>query len=233
MSASPARTRSRTAAIIVAALAVITITLFIFLWNSESGGGTGSEEPLSEDPSSDETATTPEPDDPDDTPSQPPPPLDIDDPEAGPVGDEDEEVARASETVEAVVDVTTQVAQRADGQIGGLDDIATGFVLGEIQALSVEREHLELTQNGQAQVISIEAVSSDLDAEQPQMVLSVCVDVSEIELVDGAGNSQNDLLYDPGRPVRHLYGAEYVDDVWKLSTHEIPDEQDCPDSDGE
>lgn len=229
MSASHARTRGRPAAIIVVGLVVIAITLFIFLWNSEPGGGTDGDEPSNGDPSSDETATTQDPGDPDDTPSRPPPPLDIDDPEAGPVGDEDEELARASATVQAVVDVTTQVARRADGQISGLDDIATGFVLGEIQALSVEREHLELTQNGEAQVVSIEPISSDLDAEPPQMMLSVCVDVSEIELVDGAGNPQNDLLYNPGRPVRHLYGADFVDDVWKLSTHQIPDEQDCPD----
>jgi|SRR5699024_7918437 len=157
-------------------------------------------------------------------------PLDIDDLATGPLADEAHELERVTQVVETVVDVTAQIAQRGDGKIEGLDEIATGFVLGHMQAMSVEREHLGLTQMGAAEVLSVDPVSSDLGSEPATMLVSVCVDVSGIEVVDAAGNSQSDLLYDPGHPVQYLYGAEFVDEAWKLSTHEIPDHNNCADS---
>jgi hypothetical protein len=76
--------------------------------------------------------------------------------------------------------------------------------------------------------VSSELVSADLDADPPHIVIDVCIDVSAITLTDAAGNDVSDLLYNPGHPVRHEYGADFVDDVWKVSTHEIPETQDCP-----
>lgn len=144
--------------------------------------------------------------------------------------DEQAEVARAADSVESVITALDEISQRGDGSAVGAEAIATGWVLGELQSKAREQFDLEYQQTGDAVVTSLTATAVDLAADPATITFKVCVDVSEIDVVDAAGNSLKDALYNPGHPVAHIYGAVFEDDTWKISTHDIPDVQDCPKS---
>ncbi|WP_420110481.1 hypothetical protein [Pseudactinotalea sp.] len=214
---------SRRRLLMVTVAALVLLVAAAFLVNSIRGDGSKEAGSGADGPTPDSPSQAPSEDDPTESPD----PLDVDGPSSGPIGDLADEEARVVESLGLVVEATNEIGERGDGAVVGLDAIATGFVLGELENLS--REYLEqgYTQSGEAHVVSTEILSSDLDAGTPHIVLGVCIDVSEISLTDANGNDASDLLYNPGHPVRHEYGADFIDDVWKLSTHEIPAVQDC------
>lgn len=141
--------------------------------------------------------------------------------------DEKAEVERATTAADAVVAALDEVSQRGDGSAVGVETIATGWVLGEIQSHAREQFDLGYKQTGNAVVTSVTPTAVDLAASPATITLKVCVDVSGIDVTDAAGNSLKDSLYNPGHPVAHIYGAVFEDDTWKISSHEIPDTQDC------
>lgn len=142
--------------------------------------------------------------------------------------DQDAETVRATAAVDAVVTALDEVSQRADGSAVGVESVATGWVLGEVQSHAREQFDLGYTQTGNAVVTEVTPIAVDLSASPATITLKVCVDVSAVDVIDAAGNSLKDSLYNPGRPVAHIYGAVFQDNTWKISTHEIPDVQDCP-----
>jgi len=142
--------------------------------------------------------------------------------------DELAEIDRATETAMSLVGSTNEIAQRGDGSSVGVDAIATGFALGELQAMAREQFDLGYRQIGDAVVTGVTASAVDLTTAPATMTLTVCVDVSDVDVLDAAGNSLKASLYNPSRPVKHIYGAQFTDGVWKIATHDIPDEQDCP-----
>ncbi|MFC0682447.1 hypothetical protein ACFFGH_31845 [Lysobacter korlensis] len=156
-----------------------------------------------------------------------PEPLDIETPKPAPVTDKDEAEDAAEVTVAQLVDATNQILQRADGEIAGIETIAAGFVRGELEALAAERAEEGLKQVGDAKVASVDIAKADLESDPATMTIEVCIDVSDIDVVDAGGNSLKDSLYNPGHPVLHLYGVEHIDGVWKLTTHEIPEDARC------
>lgn len=146
----------------------------------------------------------------------------------GPLSDDEKaEVDRATAAADAVVAALDEVAQRGDGSAVGVEAVATGWVLGEVQSHAREQFDLGYKQTGDARVTSVTPTAVDLAASPATIMLKVCVDVSDIDVTDAAGNSLKDSLYNPGRPVAHLYGAVFEDKTWKISSHEIPDVQDC------
>jgi len=157
----------------------------------------------------------------------PPEPLAVSMPTPAPLGDETEAGEAAVTSVETLIAATNEVLQRADGGTEGIESVATGFVEGEIQALAIEREKMGYTQVGEATVTSVNVRSIDLAAAPPTAVLEVCIDTSDLDLLDANGDSVADQLYRPGHPVLHLYGAVYLDGLWRVSTHEIPDGATC------
>jgi hypothetical protein len=120
-----------------------------------------------------------------------------------------------------------QIGQRADGSAAGVDLVATGFVLGELQAQAQQQRDLGYRQIGEAKITGVRAEEINLTGRRPTMTLNVCVDVSGIDVRDANGKSLKDALYNPGRPVKHVYGAVFEDNVWKIASHDIPDEQNC------
>ena len=167
-----------------------------------------------------------------DTATPPPPsetPLPITAPTSAPLTESEEvEVERATDTATTVIDTLNTIGQLGDGSAVGVDQIATGFVQGELEAFGREQLDLGYRQVGDAVITSVTASNVNLEAAPATMTLTVCVDTSGIDVLDAAGNSLKASLYNPGRPVTHVYGAEFVGDVWKISTHEIPEVQDCP-----
>lgn len=153
-------------------------------------------------------------------------PVDIPKQESGPVSkSKSAESARATKAVDALISSMNQIGNRADGSSVGVESIATGFVLGEIQAFAQERQDLGYKQTGEAKITHLEASKVRLGGKTPKMTLTVCVDVSGIKVTDAAGNAMS--TYNPGRPVKNVYGAEFVGGSWKISTHKIPNKQNC------
>lgn len=145
----------------------------------------------------------------------------------GPVGTETESADAAEVAVDTLILATNQVLQRGDGSIDGAETVAAGFVLGELQALAAERKMLGYKQVGDAVVTEATVTAADLSATPPVMTLSVCVDTSDIDVVDENGKSLKDQMYTPGHPVQHIYGAQFLSGLWKIVTHEIPEKGTC------
>ena len=145
----------------------------------------------------------------------------------GVVGTEAESEKSATDAVNALLEATTEITQRADGNTTGIDSIATGFVAGELESLALERSQMGYTQTGAAKIDSVTTRDIDLAATPPSLTLAVCIDTSGIDVLDANGTSLKDRLYEPGVPTLHLYGAQFVDGLWKIATHEIPDNASC------
>ncbi len=154
-------------------------------------------------------------------------PLALPTPTPAPLGDEASSEQAAVASVEALVTATNEVLQRADGGTEGLDAVAVGFVKGEVEALALERSKMGYTQVGQARITSTTVDSIDLAAAPPTAQLSVCIDTSDIDVLDANGDSVADQLYRPGHPVLNRYGLVYTDGLWRVSTHDIPDGATC------
>lgn len=163
------------------------------------------------------------------TPSAPstPAPLNIPTPTPGPIGDQKDSVEAIDSTLDSFMVATNEVLQRADGSVTGAETVASGFVLGELQALAAERKELGYKQIGEAKVTDVTVGAVDLAATPPTMVLTVCVDTSDVDVVDENGTSMKDRMYTPDHPVQHTYGAQFLDGLWKIVTHEIPDKGTC------
>lgn len=165
---------------------------------------------------------TPEP-----LPPVSPVPLSVPAPTPSPLTDEVHSIRAADTAIDSLVAANNEILQRADGGTQGLQNIAAGFVWGELQALATERAQLGYRQVGEATIRSVTARAVDLEASPPTVVLDVCVDATGVDIVDANGQSLRGLLYDPGSPTLNVYGAQYLDGLWKIATHEIPDSAPC------
>lgn len=149
-------------------------------------------------------------------------------PKNAPLSDDEEaEVERSTSSLDAVLAASDEIAQRGDGSAVGIDAIATGWVLGELEAKAREQYDMGYKQVGEGKVTSVTPLAVDLTPAAATITLKVCIDISGIDVVDSAGNSMKDSLYKPGKPVAHIYGAIFENDIWKISSHDIPDTQDC------
>lgn len=156
-----------------------------------------------------------------------PKPLTLPTPTPGPIGDKTDSVEAVDSTLDSFILATNQVLQRGDGSIDGAETVAAGFVLGELQALAAERKALGYKQVGDAKLTDVTVGAVDLTAKPPTMILSVCVDTSEVDVVDENGASLKDRMYTPDHPVQHTYGAQFLNGTWKIVTHEIPEKGTC------
>lgn len=155
------------------------------------------------------------------------PPLTIKIEKPGKIGDQKEASSQVKKVVETVLDVQDQITTRADGEVGGLEKIAMGFVKGEMEALAAERSQMGVHQVGNAKIVSVDVGKINMKEKIPTMELNVCLDLSGIDVLDEQGNSLGDLLYKPKEPVLNIYGAEFHKGQWKISTHTIPEDSAC------
>lgn len=164
-----------------------------------------------------------------DSPRPSPSPLAIPAPRQKPLGDTEKATEAAEDTIQVLVSANNEILQRADGGTDGLENVATGFVWGELQALATEREQMGLKQVGESIITSTAVRSTDLKASPPTMQIDVCIDSSGVDVVDSVtGKSMKTLLYAPDAPVLNQYGAEFIDGTWKISSHTIPEDSSCP-----
>lgn len=140
-------------------------------------------------------------------------------PPPAPAGDEEDAVDYLVSTIYAVTPPLL-VGDPVD-----LSQIATGTVLSSLEAMAVEFEHNGWSQEGSAVVASWEIVDEEMDADPPTMTIEVCVDSSDVRIVDDAGQQ----LRTPDAPQRSLniYTAVKEAGQWRLSGHTFPDDPDC------
>ncbi|GAB3122186.1 hypothetical protein [Glaciibacter psychrotolerans] len=153
---------------------------------------------------------------------KPAPPLAIPTQTPAPLGDAEASEKTANAAVTDLVQANNEILQRADGGTDGLDSIAAGFVWGEMQALATQRQQEGLKQIGDAKITRTTVSSVDLSASPPTIVFDVCIDTSSIDVVDQNGESLKDQLYSSSTPTLNVYGAQFLDGLWKLVTHDIP-----------
>lgn len=109
--------------------------------------------------------------------------------------------------------------------VPGLEDVGGGFALGEVQSGALERWTSGLRQIGSTAVVSMDTESTDLQGPPPEVVLKVCLDASGLDVQDAAGNSLKASLYNPGHPTLNVYGVQHDGQAWKVTNHQIPDDQ--------
>jgi hypothetical protein len=137
-------------------------------------------------------------------------------------------VSAAESTLSRFLATSDQILQKADGDAGVARTMASGFVLGEIEAAAQERKDVGLRQTGSVRIVSMTPRVVRLDVTNPTVSISACLDVSGIDVIDSTGASLKDRLYQPSGPVQHVYGVGLVAGVWLVTTHSIPDSNDCP-----
>ena len=137
-------------------------------------------------------------------------------------------IADAREAIVDVIEATTEVLVEADGDLPtDVSGYAAGFVKGEIQALAIEREQQGYTQTGEAVITRITNSAINTKVTPATMTLYVCVDTSQIDVLDASGKSLKALLYDPGHPVLNVYTAQNIKNDWKIISHDIPEGGSC------
>lgn len=137
--------------------------------------------------------------------------------------DEAAAAQEAEQSLVSLVQLGNEVGADPTASLDGIEELASGFVLGEIQALAAERAQLGYTQTGEAKVTSVTVDDVDLGGRPPSLTLDVCVDVSDIDVLDADGTSLSANMYLPDTPVHHRYGAQQLDGRWKLVSHDLPD----------
>lgn len=133
----------------------------------------------------------------------------------------------ADAAVRGLIEVGNKVLAAPELNLDSVSAVATGFAEGELQSLATERRQQGYTQVGEAQVTSVSTQSMDLSASPPSITLAVCIDSSDIDVLDANGTSLKGLLYQAPGPVLNIYGAVFIDGAWRISTHEIPVDSTC------
>jgi hypothetical protein len=208
--ASGPRRRSRLVAAAIGCLLIVGGVLAAVAWPATGGSFTASR------PSHQTAAPGP-------TPISIPQPT----PVPGSLTSAAESAQAAESAVTRLIALNNAVLRAPTTSSAELSSFATGFVRGEVEALVLERGQLGYTQVGSAKITGITVLSTDLSADPPTVTLGVCIDSHGVDVMDAAGHSVAGQLYRPDGGVLNQYGAIYVDQVWKISTHTIPVNSDC------
>lgn len=102
-----------------------------------------------------------------------------------------------------------------------------GAARGEIEAMRQSYADEGLTLVGRPRVVSTELRSIDDESEPRTVVLDVCIDASDVDVLDSNGESVGDRLYRPDAPVLHVYELRQADGEWLISRHAIPADSTC------
>jgi len=148
-------------------------------------------------------------------------------PTATPTSRADVAASAAASAAEDVVSATNAMLTNDNDVPADLTDYTSGFVEGELRALAAERQALGYTQVGKAVITKITTEKAKLTGAHPTVTLNVCIDSSDVDVLDANGKSLKKSLYNPGYPVLNVYGAELISGEWKITTHDIPAKDTC------
>lgn len=133
----------------------------------------------------------------------------------------------ATTAVTRAIDASNAILGSGGKLPADLGDYTADFVQGEFEALATERAELGYTQVGKARITSVNVRGTHLDSTPEKLSLNVCIDSTKVDVLDANGASLKSTMYNPGRPVLNIYGAELRGGVWKITTHDIPSKDTC------
>ena len=140
--------------------------------------------------------------------------------------DEDAAVADATKVLEEFVSLVDEVTRDVGSDTAGIDALAVGFVRGEVDARAAEQSQSGVRQIGSTVIVSVTPIDVDTQSDPATVTLAVCLDSSNVDVLDSRGRSLKDRL---GRNEKTLnyYGLQQTPDGWRLATHEFPDDPTC------
>lgn len=199
-------------AVAVAIAAVVVVALAM--------GGTPTEpdaSPTASTPATEETTSTAE-----ETTSPSPEPSPV--PTPAPTETQVDESTDARDLVAPFV--SADAAARQDpAQPLDLAEVATGSALADLAIQVEELTAGGLTQVGSPTVVSATVQATEPDADPPTATVLVCLDYSEVDLVNASGES----VKDPAAPTRAaaIFGLVREGDAWLVAERSFPDDPTC------
>lgn len=140
-----------------------------------------------------------------------------------------EELATASpapELVTPAVEVEARaLAAPEEPDRDQLAAVVAGAALGTIQNTAAEYATLGWTQRGVPEVVSTEVVGLEEDAEPPTATVRVCLDFTDVDVVDSSGSSVLDP--DAQQQVLQIWTLQLVDGRWVLVEQGFSAELSC------
>lgn len=103
--------------------------------------------------------------------------------------------------------------------------VAQGLALGDFQAEIADFEQQGVHQVGTPMIISATVIQSDLVATPPTATVNVCLDRSDVQILDAQGTD----VRDPAAPTRilTLWSMALIDGSWKLTDRTFTDQLTC------
>ncbi|WP_153392865.1 hypothetical protein [Ornithinicoccus halotolerans] len=106
-----------------------------------------------------------------------------------------------------------------------LADVTDDTMLDQIRAIASDYAMQGWTQVGVPQVVRSEIVDLNEQGDPPTARAEVCLDHSQVDIVDAEGESMRDP--DAQMRVLTIYELEFTDDRWRVVRQTFPDETDC------
>lgn len=145
--------------------------------------------------------------------------------ESGDASAESDSDAAIHALVEADEAIRQMDEETTDEQVD-VDAVAQDFVKGELEATESEYAANGWHQEGSVEVADVQEVDSDRDSDPQTVTLRVCLDSSDVTIVDESGDPVGQDHEAPDR-VPHLYTLVRADGGWKAAEHSFPEESSC------
>lgn len=131
---------------------------------------------------------------------------------------------RVTDVLERAAEVLTTLDPTKEPDDTDLEQVAGGAYLAAVRAAAAEYTDLGWRQTGTPRVDSLEIVEEDLTGTPPTVVAEVCIDSSEVDVLDEGGS-----LRGAGTPDRslNLLTFELTDGTWRVVTQSFPADPDC------
>ncbi len=133
----------------------------------------------------------------------------------------------AAGLVEAALVVPDAAAAPDEGELKTLlADIAAGSYRAELEAQWLELEANGWSYTGAPAVTALEVLALEEDAEPATAELRVCIDSSDVRLVDADGEpvgSPEGVVPEAA----HLFSLVREDDTWRVTARTFPDDPTC------
>lgn len=106
-----------------------------------------------------------------------------------------------------------------------LSTVATGAVLGELQATAAEFAAMGWTQQGIPAIVDLRVLQAPSPTSPTDAVVEACLDNTDARIVDETGRD----VRPPDTPKRSLniYVLRLVGDAWLVAQHSFPDDPNC------
>jgi hypothetical protein len=103
--------------------------------------------------------------------------------------------------------------------------VATGAALAEIEAQLLEFEVQGWSLKGEPRFEDVTVLTSDLDGTPPTAAVSVCVDSTDVRLLQSDGSPVASV--DGPRRAVNIYTLAFEDGAWRVLDHTFPDDPTC------